>query len=320
MDFLSMKDFDSMRKENPLTRWGDMQKSRQANEKFLMEQQQAQANLQSTNLANMFAEQNNPIRVQQAQAALESTGYANREAAVNAKNKEANAPFELDAKQKEFIRDAKKADLDSLEYFGQQLAYSPDPQKRAQGEEMLRQHKTFIQLRDTQKFQASQADKRYIEQKNLANLNHSNAVSLENIRSQNKVEQKKQSSNKIGSVFESVKSGKVSPDKAAAAFGAAYLQALQAGNIEEASQYQQAAQMMEQLATTVKPDTQVGKPDLGGMGIQTTPPRPPTFGNQGGPAPQQQAPTIADVQKMYPGVPADKLRQAYKNKFGVDLQ
>jgi len=37
---------------------------------------------------------------------------------------------------------------------------------------------------------------------------------------------------------------------------------------------------------------------------------------------RQQAPTgsLADVQKMYPGVPADVLRQKYKQKFGVDLQ
>jgi hypothetical protein len=36
-------------------------------------------------------------------------------------------------------------------------------------------------------------------------------------------------------------------------------------------------------------------------------------------APQQPS-TLADVQKMYPGVPPEKLREAYKKKFGVDLQ
>lgn len=29
---------------------------------------------------------------------------------------------------------------------------------------------------------------------------------------------------------------------------------------------------------------------------------------------------LSDVQKMYPGVPADKIREAYKRKFGVDLE
>lgn len=31
-------------------------------------------------------------------------------------------------------------------------------------------------------------------------------------------------------------------------------------------------------------------------------------------------PKLSEVQNMYPGVPADKLREAYKKKFGVDLQ
>ena len=39
--------------------------------------------------------------------------------------------------------------------------------------------------------------------------------------------------------------------------------------------------------------------------------------------PRKEAPpkaSLAEVQKMYPGVPAEKLREAYKKKFGVDLQ
>ena len=41
----------------------------------------------------------------------------------------------------------------------------------------------------------------------------------------------------------------------------------------------------------------------------------------GGAKPQEeQKPKLADVKKMYPGVPDDKLRDAYKKKFGVDLQ
>lgn len=40
------------------------------------------------------------------------------------------------------------------------------------------------------------------------------------------------------------------------------------------------------------------------------------------PTPQKEAPkaSLADVQKMYPGVPVDKLKEAYKRKFGVDLK
>lgn len=69
--------------------------------------------------------------------------------------------------------------------------------------------------------------------------------------------------------------------------------------------------------------TAAPKPDLGKLGIETNPmPQPPQFGDtQSKPqAPTQKPATLADVQKMYPGVPADKLKEAYKRKFGVDLQ
>ena len=69
--------------------------------------------------------------------------------------------------------------------------------------------------------------------------------------------------------------------------------------------------------------TAAPKPDLGKLGIETNPmPQPPQFGEgQSKPqTPTQKPATLADVQKMYPGVPADKLKEAYKRKFGVDLQ
>ena len=64
------------------------------------------------------------------------------------------------------------------------------------------------------------------------------------------------------------------------------------------------------------------KPDLGKFGIETNPvpPTPSLPGNQPKPQTPQKPSSLADVQKMYPGVPADKLKEAYKRKFGVDLQ
>lgn len=71
--------------------------------------------------------------------------------------------------------------------------------------------------------------------------------------------------------------------------------------------------------------TNANKPNLPALGIETNPmpPTPSLPGAQPQTAPPQQTPkpaSLADVQKMYPGVPADKLREAYKRKFGVDLQ
>ena len=71
--------------------------------------------------------------------------------------------------------------------------------------------------------------------------------------------------------------------------------------------------------------TNANKPNLPALGIETNqmPPVPSLPGAQPQTASPQQTPkpaSLADVQKMYPGVPADKLREAYKRKFGVDLQ
>lgn len=66
-----------------------------------------------------------------------------------------------------------------------------------------------------------------------------------------------------------------------------------------------------------------GGVDVGTMGVPTIP-APTLGGAQPSVAPK---PTLApnkaslvEVQKMYPGIPADKLKEAYKRKFGVELK
>lgn len=94
--------------------------------------------------------------------------------------------------------------------------------------------------------------------------------------------------------------------------------AKQAGNDELAESYIARAKALEATARASKPAlaTPAGKPDIGQMGVPTVPPAPLVPGASAKPP----VSSLADVQKMYPGVPADKLREAYKRKFGVDLQ
>jgi len=96
--------------------------------------------------------------------------------------------------------------------------------------------------------------------------------------------------------------------------------ALSATSPEEKAMYEQQAQAvmadMAQIAQTNAQAKLIGKPDLEAMNVPTVK-APGTTPAK--PAAQEKA-TLASVQKMYPGVPADKLKQAYKNKFGVDLQ
>lgn len=70
---------------------------------------------------------------------------------------------------------------------------------------------------------------------------------------------------------------------------------------------------------------QGGKPNVGELGdIPVNPPAqppqivtpPPAAASQ----PKLEIKSLADLQKVYPGVPPEKLRELYKKKFGVDLK
>jgi hypothetical protein len=54
-------------------------------------------------------------------------------------------------------------------------------------------------------------------------------------------------------------------------------------------------------------------------GSVPTNPTPPIRANPSAPSANRPA-SLAEVQKMYPGVPPAKLVEAYKKKFGVDLK
>ncbi len=70
-----------------------------------------------------------------------------------------------------------------------------------------------------------------------------------------------------------------------------------------------------------------GKPDVKSLGFQEQGlPAAPTLGNNpvvqpstGSPA-QSRPQSLADLQKLYPGVPPEKLKEAFKKKFGVDIK
>jgi hypothetical protein len=93
--------------------------------------------------------------------------------------------------------------------------------------------------------------------------------------------------------------------------------------LEEATKFYQAQiQVVRERAEASK----AGKVDVGeATGMPTVPTQPlpnvPGMAPPAAPAPASNKPaSLADVQKMYPGVPPDKLKEAYKRKFGVDLQ
>jgi len=288
----------------------DLAKQFQA-EKLTQERQAVKKN----ELANLFDEQNNPLRLQNQETTNRKLGYEADSAGVKSRIDVATEGLQLDAKQKEFIQKAKQSDLDMMEIQGQQWAYSPDPKLRAQGEEILRMHKDFVKLRDTQKFTAGESAKERAHDFALEATRAKNAQALAAQRG----------SSGAGSASSSYQS----TDKMRGYWLGKMEQARVTNNV---AAYEEAAQMIDYITNiraSERPDPSVGKNTIEGGQITpvtprqkpVAPPLPSPTPNGGQPATPAKAPaTLADVQKSYPSVPPEKLREAYKRKFGVDLK
>lgn len=264
-----------------------------------LEREKMQGSIQQQNLANMFAEQNNPLQLQNQQLQNEGLGYTNRQQAVKSTFDEQMAPLKMNDEQQKYIMNAKKADLDALELGAQQMAYSPDPVQAAEGKKLLMLHKDFIKMREQAKI-SEESQGRLFEQQ--SRLQSQREAAQQRQIDQRAAAKAKSSVAGVKSVWDAVQSGKTSPANAATAFGAAAMQAQASGDLENAALYQQAAAKMEELAQTVKPDPLAGKTILGPEGLTQPPPRQPAF------QAQQQLGAPQAVAKVPPGA-AQLLKQ-----------
>ena len=96
-------------------------------------------------LATLYDQQNNPIKLQQARANLEGTRLSNRGTKVDTEHKEAIAPYKLSADQQKAVFEAKDHELKALEAEGYLLM--ENPATRSQGRQLVDMSKHFVQLR-----------------------------------------------------------------------------------------------------------------------------------------------------------------------------
>jgi hypothetical protein len=191
-------------------------------------------------------------------------------------------------------------------------------------------------LQQTSQFQGTKytADKGY--DSSTENNKRTNATlrEVEQMRiDAGKYDKKKMASDFQGKVDELLNATKGDPAKMYAVLNRAAVLAHQAQLPDLAMSYQtQAAALQNQVqaATSAKANPQAGGVNTGALTDQAIPTNPqlsvappplPGASQAQAPAPGQKSPqSLADVQKMYPGIPPEKLREAYKKKFGVDLK
>lgn len=155
-------------------------------------------------------------------------------------------------------------------------------------------------------------------QKEIAADNRAAQIKMNNDRiqsSERKAASKQQIQDDAKELISQVQAGKLTFEKAATTYK---VKALLEKDPTLKQEYEGVAAQFEQANLNAKNATAQGKPDMSGAGIATQTVTPALGGGAAPAAPKKNS--LADVQKMYPGIPADKLREAYKKKFGVDLQ
>jgi len=259
-----------------------------------MAQQAAQ--LQAQELENMFSQQNNPLRIQKTQNDLDYTNKTQQ--------------FKIDDELRGYASKAKQEELDEMYREGQRMLFEGAKQNNKEmmtmGERIVMAHKDFLKLREQGQ-----------QKVDLQGVKAEDAVELAKVRASLKPPKATGGSGSGGAK-------PLGMDKLISSYTQQALEAEAKGDTGTAQQMWARAQAATELYSSRRPDTNAGKPSIGPSGqITTAPPRgaPQLPNTSGAPAAQKPAqPSLADVQKMYPGVPADKLREAYKKKFGVDLR
>lgn len=251
---------------------------------------------EAMSLENMFTQQNNPLKLQKTQKELD---YIN-----------ATQQFKINDELAGYAKNAKQEELDEMFREGQRMLFegakANNPEMMQMGERIVMAHKDFLKLREQG------------EQK----------IDLQGVKAEDAIElAKTRAALRPPKATGSSGSGAPKPpgmDKLISSYTQQALEAEAMGNRTEADKFWARAEAATNMYAARGRDTNVGKPSIGPSGqITTAPPRasPQLPNTSGATAAQKPAqPSLADVQKMYPGVPADKLRKAYKKKFGVDLR
>jgi len=276
------------------------------------EVQQAQNKTQEGTLKNLFDAEQNPQLIEQRRLGNVNQEHANTLSGVTSRISAATEPLQLDDKMREFALKATQQDLDMADKWAEGEIRSGDPQRMQEARKIL----DFSSAARAAKALADAAMDRQKEQSRASKYSADSSAAASRYGTDSRANMAAAKTKGTASIEELVRSGKMTAEKAAVALhGAAMFEP----DPKEVERLSTMARQYEQLAMQLKNAQAEGKLNLGAQTGLPTRNLPPALGSSTTPA-AKPSHSLAEVSKMYPGVPADKIKQAYKQKFGVDLQ
>lgn len=328
--------------------------------------QNEQLNQQQALQDMLFQEQNDPLKLQHQglvnqglEAGLPGI-FANSSLSQDKANVSRQSLGEqIGAGKSKLAKDISDNDLGILENSAQRMAMSQNPEERAIGTMLLKQHKEIIRDREKQEAQGKRTIEQIQEQGKQARLTQQQAIDAGKFV---------KGSSGAKSIEDALASGKVGYEKAAAAYFSQAQQAYQGGDVEEGNRLMEIANQYNQQYIAGRQASveagQANKPDIGALTKGAVPTiasptvnpfqpvvprtiprgnpgaqeqvrrdieegatfsdpsveaRVRAYANQGAPAVTQPK-TMGDLQKLYPNFTQEQLRTAYKKKYGIDLK
>lgn len=110
--------------------------------------QQGQQDIRTKELANVFSEQANPLKVEGLRLGNEQTALGNRKTGVETRIAEGTEEQAMKTKLRELLSGASKADLAAFEQDLQRRAYSDDPKEREEASDLMRYNREWQRERE----------------------------------------------------------------------------------------------------------------------------------------------------------------------------
>jgi hypothetical protein len=274
-----------------------------------------EADLRTKALANMFAEQANPLKVQQLGLTNEGMGFENTTKRVQAETDEALKEENIMAKRQKMLADLDENKLKQFMSRAEMEMMSDDPKLQASGQKKIMMSRSELERRNKHADEMEKVKQQGANSLAVANVGAGATLGAARIGADSRIQAATAKAKGVMDFDSAVAAGKITPDKALVY---AAVQAQNADNPEDQAKWIARAKQFEQIVQNKASASKVGTPDVGAMAnVPTIQPQSAFQGNGAtgsfAPPPASTVPQGAvDMLKKNPA-----LRQKFDEKYGA---